>query len=140
VAEPLRLGGMALANGLLVHGPAHWAVAIRGADGAIRTASGRKPRLRLLAGGLPGLRGLAGMGEAVAVIPLAMRALPELRLPFASRNALAATGAAALTAGLLRRRGRDASAVLVSLLPSLLALRMDDVAAYHGAEHKTIGA
>jgi uncharacterized protein YqhQ len=28
----------------------------------------------------------------------------------------------------------------VSLLPSLLALRSGDVAAYHGAEHKTIGA
>ena len=27
--EKLRLGGMALANGLLVHGPTHWAAAIR---------------------------------------------------------------------------------------------------------------
>ena len=27
--DKLRLGGMALRNGLLVHGPSHWAVAIR---------------------------------------------------------------------------------------------------------------
>ena len=33
-AAPLRLGGMALANGLLVHGPTSWAVAIRAADGS----------------------------------------------------------------------------------------------------------
>jgi uncharacterized protein YqhQ len=30
--------------------------------------------------------------------------------------------------------------MLVSLAPSLLSLRMGEVAAYHGAEHKTIGA
>ena len=38
-------GGMALRNGLLVHGPTHWAAAIRARDGAIRVASGPKPRL-----------------------------------------------------------------------------------------------
>jgi uncharacterized protein YqhQ len=34
----LRLGGMALRNGLLVHGPTHWAAAVRAPDGSIRTA------------------------------------------------------------------------------------------------------
>ena len=29
--EKLRLGGMALRNGLLVHGPTHWAAAVRNA-------------------------------------------------------------------------------------------------------------
>ena len=47
--EKLRLGGMALGNGLLVHGPTHWAAAIRTRDGEIRTASGPKPT-----GGAPG--------------------------------------------------------------------------------------
>ena len=28
--DKLRLGGMALRNGLLVHGPTHWAAAVRG--------------------------------------------------------------------------------------------------------------
>jgi uncharacterized protein YqhQ len=131
---------MALANGLLVHGPTQWAAAIRTDDGEIRTASGRKPRLRGMARGIPGLRGLAGMGEAIAVIPLVKRALPEARLPYESRRVLAATGAAAIAAGVLRRRGSEAGAVLVSLAPSLMALRMGELAAYHGAEHKTIGA
>lgn len=138
--KPIRLGGMALANGLLVHGPGHWSAAIRGADGAIHVASGRKPRLRAAARDLPGLRGIAGMAEALVVIPLVRRALPEARLPFESRRVLAAAGAGALGASLLRRRGLPGAATAVSLLPSLLALRVGDVAAYHGAEHKTIGA
>ena len=44
--EKLRLGGMALRNGLLVHGPSHWAAAVRAADGTIAVASGPKPRVR----------------------------------------------------------------------------------------------
>ena len=36
----LRLGGMALRNGLLVHGPTHWAAAVRRDDGEIEVASG----------------------------------------------------------------------------------------------------
>lgn len=39
----LRLGGMALRNGLLVHGPTHWAAAIRNPDGEIEVASGASP-------------------------------------------------------------------------------------------------
>lgn len=138
--QPLRLGGMALANGLLVHGPGHWSAAVRGADGEVHVASGRKPRLRARAGNVPGLRGLAGLGEALLVIPLVRRALPEARLPFESRGVLAAAGAAGLAATLLRRRGAETTALFVSMAPSLMALRSGDVAAYHGAEHKTIGA
>ena len=43
--DKLRLGGMALRNGLLVHGPTHWAAAVRDDEGEIQVASGRKPRL-----------------------------------------------------------------------------------------------
>ena len=39
----LRLGGMALENGLLVHGPGYWAAAIRHDDGTVRVASGARP-------------------------------------------------------------------------------------------------
>ena len=35
---------MALRNGLLVHGPTHWAAAVRTDDGEVKVASGRKPR------------------------------------------------------------------------------------------------
>ncbi|HEY0277850.1 MAG TPA: hypothetical protein VGC32_06240 [Solirubrobacterales bacterium] len=38
-AKKLRLGGMALRNGLLVHGPTHWAAAVRRPDGSIEVAS-----------------------------------------------------------------------------------------------------
>ena len=52
----VRLGGMALQNGVLVHGPSAWACAIRTDAGAIRIASGRK---KVLANGIqqPFLRG-----------------------------------------------------------------------------------
>ena len=83
LTDKLRLGGMALANGLLVHGPTHWAAAVRGRDGELRTASGPKPRLRRL-DRVPGARGVVRLAEAMAVIPLARRALPEARLPFES--------------------------------------------------------
>ena len=38
--DKLRLGGMALRNGLLVHGPTHWAAAVRANDGDVKVASG----------------------------------------------------------------------------------------------------
>ncbi len=138
--KPLRLGGMALANGLLVHGPTHWSAAIRSSDGAIVVASGAKPRLRARVTRVPGVRGLAGFAEALAVIPLVRRALPEARLPFEAPRVVLAAATAAAAATLLRRRGSDLGAMAVSVAPSLVALSTGEVAAYHGAEHKTIGA
>jgi hypothetical protein len=99
--RPLRLGGMALRNGLLVHGPTHWA--------------------------------------------LVKRSLPEARLPFADPAvALTATAAAGAAAALRRRTHGSAAgelaAALVSIAPAVTALRGGDLAAYHGVEHKAIGA
>jgi uncharacterized protein YqhQ len=131
---------MALGNGLLVHGPTSWAAAVRRRDGSIAVASGRKPRAPRGIGDLPGLRGVARLAESVAVVPLVRRALPEARLPFESARVLAAAAGTALAAAALRRRGREASAVAVSLAPSLVMLATGETAAYHGAEHKTIGA
>ena len=142
--EKLRLGGMALRNGLLVHGPTHWAAAVRTRDGRIERASGRKPKFRLF-DDVPGLRGAARLGEAVAVIPLVKRALPSAQLPFQNASVAGTAIGATAAASLLRRAGRgslvsEAGAAAVSLLPSMVALRGGDLAAYHGAEHKTIGA
>ena len=39
MAEKLRLGGMALGNGVLVHGPTSWAAAVRMDDGEVKIAS-----------------------------------------------------------------------------------------------------
>ena len=72
----LRLGGMALRNGLLVHGPTHWSAAVRRPDGTIGVASGRKPRLHGVEK-LAGIRGVVRLGEAMIVIPLVKRALPD---------------------------------------------------------------
>jgi uncharacterized protein YqhQ len=139
----LRLGGMALRNGLLVHGPTHWAAAVRDGEGEIRVASGPKPRWRA-ADGVPGLRGVARLGEAFAVIPLVKRALPEARLPFQDAGVAAVAVGAAATGTLLRRRARgvagEAAAAGVSLAPALFALQSGELAAYHGVEHKAIAA
>ena len=42
--ETIRLGGMALQNGVLVHGPTAWGCAVRDEGGTLHVASGRKPR------------------------------------------------------------------------------------------------
>ena len=139
----LRLGGMALRNGLLIHGPTHWAAAVRTRGGAVRVASGRKPRLRAV-DGVPGIRGVARLAEAMAVIPLVKRGLPEARLPFERPSVVAVTAGATVTGALLKRRlngfGGEASAALVSLAPALFTLRAGEVAQYHGVEHKAIKA
>ena len=139
----LRLGGMALRNGLLVHGPTHWAAAVRTPGGDIAVASGRKPRLKAV-DPVPGLRGVVRLGEAFVVIPLVKRALPQAKLPFESPSVLGVATGASLAGALLRRRvggttGETAAAML-SLAPALLALRGGDLAAYHGVEHKAIAA
>jgi uncharacterized protein YqhQ len=141
--DKLRLGGMALRNGLLVHGPTHWAAAVRDDSGAVRVASGRKPRLAA-AYRVPGVRGVVRLGEAIAVIPLAKRALPEIRLPFQDPSVVGvAAGATVLGAafkrGLPGATGESAAA-LASLAPALFALRGGELAAYHGVEHKAIAA
>ncbi len=142
--EKLRLGGMALRNGLLVHGPTHWAAAVRTPAGAVEVASGRKPHAPEALTGVPGARGIARLAEAMLVIPLVKRRLPAAQLPFQNPQVLGAMAGAALAGSLLRRRvrglGGEALLAAVSVAPSLLALRGGDLAAYHGVEHKAIGA
>ena len=152
--DKLRLGGMALRNGLLVHGPTHWAAAVRTDAGEIKVASGRKPDLGAKAAeGVPGVRGVVKLAEAMAVIPLVKRALPEARLPMQDVKTLGAMGAAALGGTAIRKgvgpasaerppagAGREAAIALLSLAPALMALRSGDLAAYHGVEHKAIAA
>jgi uncharacterized protein YqhQ len=141
----LRLGGMALKNGLLIHGPTHWAAAARGDDGEIHVASGPKPQLaRGLAAKVPGLRGPLRMAEAMAVIPLMRRKLAAARLPFEDWRVLAAMAGAMVASGAIRRGGRttlarEGALAALGLAPALIALRDRDLVAYHGAEHKAIG-
>jgi uncharacterized protein YqhQ len=142
--KKLRLGGMALRNGLLVHGPSHWAAAVRRQDGTIGVASGEKPRVENGLVEVPGVRGVIRLGEAMAVIPLVKRGLPEARLPWQDATVAGAVAVAAVGGAVLRRRlkgaGGEAALTAISILPSLVALRGGDLAAYHGVEHKAIGA
>ncbi|MEP6954533.1 MAG: DUF1385 domain-containing protein [Solirubrobacteraceae bacterium] len=142
--DKLRLGGMALRNGLLVHGPTSWAAAVRTRDGEIKAASGPKPTFSARAASIPGVRGVVRLGEAVAVIPLVKRALPEAQLPFQDATVLGAMAAAGVAGTLLRHRVRGAGGEIalaaLSVAPSIVALRGGDLAAYHGVEHKAIGA
>jgi len=139
----LRLGGMALRNGLLVHGPTHWAAAVRDKHGKIRVASGRKPRVHGV-DGVPGVRGVVRLGEAFAVIPLVKKTLPAAKLPFESPAVLGVAAGASLGGAMLRRRmrgaGGETAAALISLAPAVFALRGGELAQYHGVEHKAIAA
>ena len=142
--ERLRLGGMALANGVLVHGPTAWACAIRTDDGELKVRSGRK-RLRSSQLDRPLLRGPARLVEAVAVLPEVRRALPEARLPFQRPAVLATMLGSAVVVRLTRDSSRlgpaaqELVAGLLSVAPAALALRTSELAAYHGAEHISIG-
>ena len=141
--EKLRLGGMALANGVLVHGPTSWGAAVRGADGTIRSAAGPKRRFAENVT-TPFIRGPLRLAEAFALLPDVRRALPEARFPFERPRVAVAVLAGAAAAGMARRSNlnlaaREAIAGLASLAPAALALRGGEVASYHGAEHISIG-
>ena len=141
-----RLGGMALANGLLVHGPRHWAAAVRDEDGRLIIASGRK---RLLRAGrltdLPIARGLVRLGEAFAVLPAVKRGLPQARFALEDPKAAVAAVGATAVASVARRRLRsvlaqEAVAAVAGLAPALVTLRGSQVAVWHAVEHKSIAA
>jgi hypothetical protein len=78
------------------------------------------------------------------VIPLVKRALPEAQLPFQDARVLGSMAAATAGGRLIRSRGSgpgiEAVAAAISLLPSVVALKGGDLAAYHGVEHKSIAA
>jgi uncharacterized protein YqhQ len=144
-ADKVRLGGMALANGVLVHGPTSWACAIRTDDGELKVAARRK-RLRANSIESPLLRGPVRLLDAMAILPELKRALPEARLPFQRPSVLAAMLGTATVVRIVRGSRTVGPAAqelvggLLSLAPAALALRSSDVAAYHGAEHISIGS
>jgi uncharacterized protein YqhQ len=143
---------MALRNGLLIHGPTSWAAAARAPDGSIEVASGPKPTFgqgRL--GKVPGLRGPLRLAEAMAVVPIARSRVKSARLPMEDKRVIAAAAGTALASGVVRRwrapedgagvsATREAVISLLGVIPALAALRDRDLAAYHGVEHKAIGA
>jgi uncharacterized protein YqhQ len=143
--DKIRLGGMALINGVLVHGPNSWACAIRTRDGELKVASDYK-RLRAARVSNPLLRGPARMAEIFSLLPRVRRRLPEARLPYQRPQVLAAMAGTALVVRAVKESGRlsplarELVGGLLSLAPAALAMRGSDLAAYHGAEHISIGS
>src|SRR5690349_12266066 len=99
--EKVRLGGMALANGVLVHGPHAWACAIRREDGTIQVASARK-RLQASRIKNPLLRGPARLAEAFLLLPQVKRRLPKAKLPIENRSVAGSMLGATLLVKVLR--------------------------------------
>jgi uncharacterized protein YqhQ len=144
VSGTIRLGGMALGNGVLVHGPTAWACAVRTDAGELKVVARRKSFLASQVQN-PLFRGPARLAEAIALLPQVKRALPEAQLPFERRTVAAAMAGSTIAGGLLRRsRLRAATqelfAAVLAVAPAVLALRGGELAAYHGAEHITIGS
>ncbi len=134
---------MALENGVLVHGPRHWACAVRDEGGSVKVASGPKP---LVSADVKSslARGPLKLAEIFALLPVVRKRLPEARLPYERRGVLAAlAGGALATRGIRATRlaapVQEAVAALVSLAPALYALKGSTLAEYHGAEHISIG-
>ena len=130
---PVRLGGMALRNGILVHSLEHWAAAVRTADGQLKVASGRKPDLPDALTRTPLVRGVARMAEAAWLLPVEGPGMG------------AALAGSALLAQAARRSRlhpvfAESLAAAAALAPAFMALRGSEIARYHGAEHKAIGA
>jgi hypothetical protein len=113
VDDKVRLGGMALANGVLVHGPTSWACAVRTNDGAVKVVAERK---RVIGSTVdrPLLRGPARLLESFAFLPRLKRALPEAKLPFEGAGVLASTVGSIVVLHAVRRvsatRRRSSSA------------------------------
>jgi hypothetical protein len=93
----------------------------------------------------PVLRGPLRLAEAFALLPVVRRALPQARFPFERPAVLGAIAASTIVARTVRHSrglsagGREVVASVAALLPAGLALRGPDLAAYHGAEHVSIG-
>jgi uncharacterized protein YqhQ len=136
---------MALRNGLLIHGPTSWAAAARDDAGEIHVASGPKPALAPeLAVKVPLLRGPLRLAEAFMLIPMVRMRLRAARLPFEDVRVIAAMLIASSASRALRRRQSSPAGELLQaalgLAPAMVALSDRDLAAYHGVEHKAIGA
>jgi uncharacterized protein YqhQ len=143
--DRLRMGGMALDNGLLVYGPTYWAAAVRDKNDAIIVKTGKVPRVRGPIGSIPGIRGVARLAESMIVIPMVRTKLPQARLPFESAQVVGAAAATMAIGAAVRSRrkrsvGSELALSLLGMAPALISLRAGETAQYHGVEHKAIAA
>ena len=140
----IPLGGMALANGVLVHGPRHWACAVRTEDGGLELASGEKP-LKAVDVENRLVRAPLRVAEIFPLLAEVRRRLPAAVLPFQRPGVAGAMAGSVVAMRALRRSrlsplARESLAAFVSLGPAVIALRGSALAEYHGAEHISIGS
>lgn len=142
----LRLGGMALANGLLVSGPTSWAAAVVDDHGEVIVGSGPRPKI---AGGIleriPLTRGVIRMAESMMTVPAARAGMPDARLAMEDKPMGAIVLGTMVVGALARRRIRsvvlqEVVAATVSLAPVLIILRASPASRWHAVEHKSIAA
>ena len=134
---------MALANGVLVHGPRHWACAVRADGGSIKVASGEKP-MRMAETDSRFLRGPLRMAQLFALLPIIRKQLPDARLPFERPRVAGTLLGSAIAVRILRGSklspvSQEVLAGLLAVVPAVAALRRSELAEYHGAEHISIG-
>ena len=142
----LRLGGMALANGLLVTGPTSWAIAVVDDNGQVVVGSGPRPRIAAsIFERVPLARGVIRMAESMMAVPAARAGMPEARLAMEDAPVGIVVAATMIAAAIARRRIRsvllqEAAATTLSLGPMLIMLRMSPASRWHAVEHKSIAA
>ena len=126
----------------------HWAAAVRARDGRIHVASGRKPDLRpKLLGACPASRGVSQLAEVLAIVPIVKRRLPAAALPLEDGAVLGGDASwsprSRRPCAARRAHGSAAESLAASARPGAGAARRcagAELAAYHGVEHKAIGA
>ncbi|MGH2960244.1 MAG: DUF1385 domain-containing protein [Solirubrobacterales bacterium] len=143
--DRMRMGGMALDNGLLVYGPNFWAAAVRDKNDQIIVKSGKVPRLRGPLDRVPGIRGVARLAESMIVVPMVRARLPQARLPFENAQVVGAAAASMAIGAAVRSRrkrgiGTEMALSILGMAPALISLKGGETAQYHGVEHKAIAA
>lgn len=145
----IKIGGMALENGVLFQTDRFWAMAVRRPDGSIEVTSGKKTslnrssRLRKI----PLLRGLVNLAESIVILPDAHAFGGQLPMLLNSPHVLTSMLVSTLGSIALKNPKKKLSPLVeelamagLALLPSLVALRQSRATQYHAAEHKSINA
>jgi uncharacterized protein YqhQ len=144
----LRIGGMALRDGVLLQSQDNWAAAVRLPDGGVELRSGVRSRLPFhgVFERVPVVRGVGRLVETVSALPAMRRGLGRRVLPQEEPAMFAAALASAVATIALRKTmksaplARELAISVLSVAPALLAVRMTELSRFHGAEHKSVAA
>ncbi|MHB8791849.1 MAG: DUF1385 domain-containing protein [Thermoleophilia bacterium] len=148
IKQQLKIGGMALENGVMFQTDRHWSMAVREVSGEIRIASGDKEHVGLSGmRKIPMLRGLVSLAEAAMVLPKASAHGGRLPIMSHSPEVMASMIISIVGSIVVKNPKRKLPAfaeelvvAALAVLPSLVALRRSRAVEYHAAEHKSINA